>query len=469
MVSGLSKALFVPTLIRGRELAPANARIKTFPGEPVVEAVDVAGELGTLTLSRPEGLADLQALPMEEIVAFLAEVGDALALDRHSRIEAAIANHRQYSNMSERMLTDQFKYIVDLFSRDLLERWIRIARIDDRMNQWHELAVAPSKKPVRMRAVGCRSLHVIAGNVPSIGGLTIIRSALVRADAIIKLPRNDLFTVPAIIKTMVDVDAKHPIVKHLSAAYWQGGDPEVEGGLYNSECIEKLVLWGGDDATRRSPRIGADMDVIVFGPKMGVAIVDLDATSDDELPRLAALLALDVCELDQMACFSPRVIYTIVRKGHGSVDRCKELSRSVLDAMERRCDRSPLRPMLAQCIKAMQIGAIDQVVFGQSGMSPRVLLSLDGEKVEFVERFSRGVVNIVVLQSVEQALAKISIKNQTVAVYPAHLKAGLRDEIGLRGAQRIVDVGAAAVDVSLPGPQDGFDVLGRLCRWVVEE
>jgi len=74
-----------------------------------------------------------------------------------------------------------------------------------------------------VRAYGARTLHIIAGNVPIIAALTIVRSALLKSDNIIKVLSNDPATAPAILSTMRDIDRHHPVVKHFAAAYWKGG------------------------------------------------------------------------------------------------------------------------------------------------------------------------------------------------------------------------------------------------------
>src|SRR3546814_5944892 len=39
----------------------------------------------------------------------------------------------------------------------------------------------------------------------------------------------------AAARTMIDMDPDHPLTRHLSVAYWKGGDEEVEQYLYRSE------------------------------------------------------------------------------------------------------------------------------------------------------------------------------------------------------------------------------------------
>ena len=96
-----------------------------------------------------------------------------------------------------------------------------------------------------VRAFGARAVHVIAGNSPLISVQTVMSNAIARSDAIVKIPANDPYAIIAIARTMIEMAPDHPVTGHLSAAYWKGGDDEVERRLYDSRNIEKIVAWGG--------------------------------------------------------------------------------------------------------------------------------------------------------------------------------------------------------------------------------
>src|SRR3546814_6498321 len=87
----------------------------------------------------------------------------------------------------------------------------------------------------------CSSDLVIAGNAPGISVQTMGGNAISRSDAIIKTPSNDPVTATAVARTMIDMDPDHPLTRHLSVAYWKGGDEEVEQFLYDPIGIEKIV------------------------------------------------------------------------------------------------------------------------------------------------------------------------------------------------------------------------------------
>ena len=78
----------------------------------------------------------------------------------------------------------------------------------------------------RVRAFPPRLVHILAGNAPGVTAATILRGALTKGVNLLKLPSNDLFTGTAILRTMAEIDAEHPVTQSFSCVYWRGGDPD---------------------------------------------------------------------------------------------------------------------------------------------------------------------------------------------------------------------------------------------------
>src|SRR4029077_18584525 len=102
-----------------------------------------------------------------------------------------------------------------------------------------------ARSNVRVRAIGTRQLHITAGNVPVVAALTIVRAALTKSDCLIKSPSNDPLTANAIARTLIELDASHPVTKHIAVAYWKGGDDYMESQIVRTSRIDKITAWGG--------------------------------------------------------------------------------------------------------------------------------------------------------------------------------------------------------------------------------
>ena len=85
-----------------------------------------------------------------------------------------------------------------VFVREMVDATIGI----DHLEGWVEQKLVDGRRQ-RIRAFGSRAVHIVAGNSPVLSGVSVIRNAVTRSDAIIKTPSNDPLTAVAIARTMV--------------------------------------------------------------------------------------------------------------------------------------------------------------------------------------------------------------------------------------------------------------------------
>src|SRR6185369_15211812 len=91
---------------------------------------------------------------------------------------------------------------------------------------------------------------------------------------LLKMASNDLFTPLAILQTMAQIDASHPVTRSFSAVYWKGGDASVESVLVRPQYFDKLVAWGGEGAIRHALKyVGPGFELIAFDPKVSISMI----------------------------------------------------------------------------------------------------------------------------------------------------------------------------------------------------
>jgi acyl-CoA reductase-like NAD-dependent aldehyde dehydrogenase len=164
-----------------------------------------------------------------------------------------------------------------------------------------------------------------------VSGITILRSALTRSDAIIKAPSNDPLTAMAIARTLCDIAPDHPVTRHLVVAYWKGGDEQVEEQLYRPENIEKIVAWGGLASVKHVTRyIQPGLELIALDPKRSATIIGPEAFDNEEtLREVAVRAACDVGTGNQEGCVNARVIYVMSGTDPAGLDKANRLGELV--------------------------------------------------------------------------------------------------------------------------------------------
>jgi len=241
------------------------------------EAPDPAKLVDRLPLGNPRGMAELHALPFEEILDVLEALGQALDFEKNTHIQEAYAAGLEAANYPASMLKNSYTTLPYAFDREAI-RELAESRIGiEHLEGWVPRTLRDGRE-IRIRAFGARALHIPAGNGGLVSAVTIIRNAITKSDAIIKVPSNDPLTAVAIARTLADVAPNHPLTRHLSVAYWKGGDTEVEERLYRPEHIEKIVAWGGFASVKHVTRyIQPGLEMIALDPKRSATIIGPEA------------------------------------------------------------------------------------------------------------------------------------------------------------------------------------------------
>ena len=464
----------VPFVIRGRVVS--DPEVEHRAGNLVFRTPDPQRLLAVLPLESRVGMADLHSITIDEIVDFLAALGSGLRLAHNPYLQEAFSLTVNASNLTEP--------VVRVIYEDQLARFFQPERIRDAVERrlgkrylegWvHEPSV--DGRDLRIRAFGARTTHVIAGNSPGVSAQTIVRNAITRSDAIIKTPSNDPVTAVAILRTMVDIDPQHPVTKHVSAAYWRGGDELVESAVFSSPNIDKIVAWGGVSAIQHVAKyVGPGVELIALDPKisismLGSVVLTDRAVSDDAARRLS----VDVGTMNQEACVNSRVAYVAI----GGVDDPEPAVRAFAEKVFAALQALPaehstpvdhLPPELRDEVEAALLVGEPEVIGGGTGAGG-VLVSWDGRPVDYTAFLSARYVNLVPIRDLADALEGISSTTQTCGVFPATLRSSLRDLLAQAGVQRVATLGmAAGGGDNQTIPQDGIEVLRRMCRWIVDE
>jgi hypothetical protein len=466
--------LTAPAVIRGQLVTDDLVSFGGRGGMATFRAPDPQRLVDALPLRDPSSLRDVQEMPFHEILDYLETVGQALVLERNAHLQEALELSQQFSDMTPPLVRSSFEQLPGLFTREAVRELADATIGIPYLEGWVPREMADGRT-ASIRAFGARTVHVIAGNSPLIAALSIIRNAITRSDAVIKTPSNDPLTALAIARTMVEVAPDHPITRHLSVAYWKGGDTDFEEKLYQPINVEKIIAWGGFASVTHVLRyVQPGLELISLDPKRSATIIGSEAFDSDEAFAEAALrTATDVGALNQLGCINARVVYVASGTGTEGLERANRLGEAIYDQLLRLPERLSTKakwfdPELKAEIEALRSSPDWYRVFGGAEGEGAVIVSQVDEPVEFHRRLSGRVANVVPIDDPADAVREMNAYTQTVGVYPEGLKETLRDILPLHGAQRLVSLGYAAhPSVSLP--QDAIEPVRRMVKWIVDE
>ena len=76
--------------------------------------------------------------------------------------------------------------------------------------------------------------------------------------------------------------------------------------------------------------------------------------------------------------------------------------------------------------------------------------------------------NVVMVDSLDDAVRYVNVATQTIGVYPFARKVELRDRLAAAGAQRLCRLGTADLH-ALGSPHDAMYPLQRLVHWMADD
>lgn len=430
--------------------------------------------LDRLPLGNPGRLADLYDISFEDILDYLQQLGERLDPERNPILRRARELSYLTAPTTRPIVDASYAMIPSLFgreaAREVAEKQIGVRYLEG----WVEEDCLGGMRAEK-RCFGARTLHIVAGNSPPISAMTIVRNAILRSDAIIKAPSNDPFTALAIAETMAEMAPDHPITKHLSVAYWRGGDTALEEKLYQPHNIEKIVAWGGFASVKHVTRyIQPGLELVSLDPKLSTSIVGAQAFESPPVMReVARRIAADVGGMNQVACVNARVIYVVSGTDDEGVAKLGTLGRLVYEEMQRLPESTSTKPKhydrdLKTHVDAARFNDDWYEVIGGEDDEGAIIVSKVPEPVDFAPQLGDRTANLVPVDALEDIFPTVNSYTQTIGVFPESLKQQLVDKLSLFGAQRFVSLGYA-VGGSPALPQDGIEPLRRMGKWVVNE
>jgi hypothetical protein len=274
---------------------------------------------------------------------------------------------------------------------------------------------------------------------------------------------------------MLAMAPMHPLTRHLSVAYWKGGDEAVEEQLYRPQNFEKIVAWGGFGSVRHVTKyIQPGLALISLDPKRSVSIIGPEAFASESLMReVAVRLATDIGGMNQEGCVNARVIYVLCGSDAANLSRLDQLGQYTYEAMLALPAGVSTAP---KTVNAELCGLLDAArlndewyhVIGGLDNEGAIIVSHLPEPVDFAPQLAKRIANLVPVDDVEEVYRAVDAYTQTVGVFPESLKMRLRDRLSLVGAQRFTSLGYA-VSASLAAPQDAIESTRELCKWIVCE
>ena len=319
------------------------------------------------------------------------------------------------------------------------------------------------ESPALVRAMPTRQLHITAGNSPLIPVLSLLRAVWTKSPCVLKLPSGA--ALPGGLVAMIAATAApdHPLTKHLSMVYWQGGDLETETILFLPGAFDRIVVWGSPDSVSSVRERARFTKILCFNPRYSVSFIGREALASDRLDEVAARAVCDSMVENQKACIASLVHYV-----EGSTEDAARYARAVERALAGWDERMP-HPLTARHrgqLKRLERGALAdaQVDYHHVGTDFRSGVIVAPHEFAIKDHPMCRLVVVRPVASLESCLRFLHPGVATIGVFPEDRRLALRDRIAARGVSNIVPLGHGG-SAAIGSAHDGMLVLSELVDW----
>jgi len=312
--------------------------------------------------------------------------------------------------------------------------------------------------------------HWVAGNVPVLGWLSLVQGLLAKNANVVKLPSRSGLVLPWYLRHLLGHECRAADGTGLSGTDVAGAvllvySPPADVAAHSalSAASDARIIWGGREAVAaiRSLPARGDVEDLVFGPRLSLAVIGREALNPEGLESLAGRVALDASAFDQRGCNSPHTVF-VERDGEVSP---RAFAAALASAMARALGRMPRRDVTPgdayQVAAARAEWALRGEVIAPTGPEWTVVLA---EGTGLVPAVGNRVVFVRPVQDIRDVLPWIDRRCQTIGLAAGDDRArSFALEAATRGADRIVSPGRMNL---YDQPWDGMFMIDRLVRWV---
>ncbi len=327
--------------------------------------------------------------------------------------------------------------------------------------------VAGSHVPGRERRAYPRGLvgHWLAGNVPTLGLLSLLAALMTKNASLVRLPSSADGLLSDLLAHFVGLGADHAILA-ASVAVVRYDHRHAAIAEAVSRMVDARIIWGGDEsaaAVRSLPCKPACLD-LVFPDRTSFVVVGRDYLEGERARAAVRLIAHDASVFEQRACASPHTVLLATDSNEVQEEFCGLLDEAMAEACRRIPKRAP-SPMLASAVLNLR-GQYD--IFHQA-WHPQGLeyTILSDDKVALGPPIGNRTLFVRRLPPLDELERIIPANVQTVGLAAEGEEYEfLSNTLGEAGVHRVCPLGAMTM---FELPWDGLFVPHFLVRWTTRK
>lgn len=308
-------------------------------------------------------------------------------------------------------------------------------------------------------------VHWLAGNVPTLGLLSLLSGILTKNANIVRIPSKSDGLLAELMAHLNGLGALHAVVADTVAVIRYN---HVETGVAESvsRIADVRIIWGGDESSAAIKALPckATCTDLVFPDRTSFIVVGKSYLAPEKLAAVTRLIAHDASVFEQKACASPHTIFL-------DVDDDKEVGKfcqALLNAMQKMLKTIPKRPPSQNEVQVILNLRAQYDMFYEAWYFQGTEFSiLSDDKTQLGPPVGNRTIYVRKLPAMDELAFVLPVNIQSVGLAcDADEFEFLTLRLGLAGVHRFTPMGAMT---SFEIPWDGFMVPQYLVRWTTRQ
>ena len=309
-------------------------------------------------------------------------------------------------------------------------------------------------------------VHWMAGNVPTLGFLSLIQGMLTKNINIIKSSSDSDTFLSRLLEQMGEIEPDSSMSGRRlveSVAVIRYDHNQIEAGNYLSKQADARVFWGSDESVKLLKQLptGVGTHDIVFPNKTSAIVIGKRALDEsDQFPGISRKIAADVSIFEQKACASPHTIF-LETTNDGIVEAFAQTLKSALTQALR--SHPKIMPSSTERTAILNLRS-EYDMFHRAWYSDGIEFTiLSDDKLKLGPPIGNRTIFLRKVKELSELAELITPNVQTIGILAdANQYEQLTNLFGAMGAQRFTKLGMMT---HFESPWDGYNMPQNFVRW----
>lgn len=305
-------------------------------------------------------------------------------------------------------------------------------------------------------------VHWLAGNVPTLGVLSLVSAMMTKNSSIVRMPNTSEAMLSELLAALHTMGEAHRALASAVAVVRYDRDDRATAEALSLEA-DVRIAWGGDESTSAVRALPSKHDVtdLVFADRSSFAIVGRSHASGERVKATARLLAHDISVFEQKACASPHTVF-VTSDDEGGRDTFAAALADAMSAALRQIPKRPPSPQESQAILNLRSQyAMFHRAWHPIGLDYSVLAD---DRADTGPAIGNRTIFVRRLPALEVLAAALPENVQSVGLAAdSDEREAITDVLGRAGVLRFPMLGAMT---HFELPWDGLAIPQHMVRWV---